>query len=56
LQIAHWLISWGNVLGLLPIMGQPMTWISSGNSHLLALGLPTVLLALLAARVLDVRA
>lgn len=55
LQITHWLISWGNVLGLLPIMGQPMTWISSGNSHLLALGLPTVLLALLAARYLQVR-
>lgn len=55
LQIAHWLISWGNVLGLLPIMGQPMTWISSGNSHLLALGLPTVLLALLAVRVLQMR-
>lgn len=55
LQITHWLISWGNVLGLLPIMGQPMTWISSGNSHLLTLGLPTVLLALLAARYLQVR-
>jgi cell division protein FtsW (lipid II flippase) len=48
LQITHWLISWCNVLGLLPIMGQPMTWLSSGNSHLLALGLPTVLLALMA--------
>jgi cell division protein FtsW (lipid II flippase) len=53
LQITHWLISWCNVLGLLPIMGQPMTWISSGNSHLLALGLPTLLLALLAARYLQ---
>ena len=48
LQITHWLISWCNVLGLLPIMGQPMTWLSSGNSHLLALGLPSVLLAMLA--------
>lgn len=48
LQLTHWLISWCNVLGLLPIMGQPMTWLSSGNSHLLALGLPTVLLALIA--------
>ena len=55
LQMTHWLISWGNVLGLLPIMGQPMTWVSSGNSHLLALGLPSVLLALLAVRVLQVR-
>lgn len=50
MQLLHWLISWGNVLGLLPIMGQPMTWLSSGNSHLLAIALPSVLLALLASR------
>lgn len=50
MQLLHWLISWGNVLGLLPIMGQPMTWLSSGNSHLLAIALPTVLLAMLASR------
>ncbi len=37
-------------LGLMPIMGQPMTWLSSGNSHLLAIALPSVLLALLASR------
>lgn len=50
LQITHWLISWCNALGLLPIMGQPMTWLSSGNSHLFALGLPSLLVALVAAR------
>lgn len=44
----HWLIAWGNALGLLPIMGQPMTWISSGNSHLLAVGIPSLLLGVLA--------
>jgi cell division protein FtsW (lipid II flippase) len=48
LHLLHWLISWSNVLGLLPIMGQPMTWLSAGNSHLLAVGMPTLLLALLA--------
>ena len=55
LQMAHWLIAWSNVLGLLPIMGQPMTWLASGNSHLLALGLPTLLLALVAAQAVPTR-
>lgn|GEM_PF-1454700 len=36
----HWFISWGNILGLLPVMGQPMTWISAANSHLLLFALP----------------
>lgn len=53
LHLLHWLVSWGNVLGLLPIMGQPMTWLSAGNSHLLAVGMPTLLLALLAGWVLQ---
>lgn len=48
MQAFHWLIAWGNALGVLPIMGQPMTWVSSGNSHLLAVALPTLVLALLA--------
>lgn len=47
MQLLHWLISWGNVLGLLPIMGQPMTWLSSGNSHLIAIALPSVALSLI---------
>jgi cell division protein FtsW (lipid II flippase) len=47
-HLLHWLISWSNVLGWLPIMGQPMTWLSAGNSHLLAIGMPTLLLGLLA--------
>lgn len=42
MQFAHWGISWGNVLGLLPVMGQPMTWLSSGNSHMLAQALPAL--------------
>jgi len=50
MQLLHWLISWGNVLGLLPIMGQPMTWLSAANSHLLAIALPSLLLGLLASR------
>ncbi len=47
-HLLHWLISWSNILGWLPIMGQPMTWLSAGNSHLLAIGMPTLLLGLLA--------
>ena len=43
----HWFISWCNVLGLLPIMGQPMTWISAANSHLLFFALPGLYLSLI---------
>lgn len=46
MQIAHWTIAWGNTLGLLPVMGQPMTWLSVGNSHLLGFGLVTLAVAL----------
>lgn len=42
----QWIISWGNCLGLLPVMGQPMTWLSSGNSHLWAVGFSGALLGL----------
>lgn len=46
---AHWLIAWGNVLGLLPVMGQPMTWLAAGNSHLLLFAYPALAFALLVA-------
>jgi cell division protein FtsW (lipid II flippase) len=49
IQAAHWVISWGNVTGLLPVMGQPMTWLSSGNSHMLAIGVSALLLGLVGA-------
>jgi len=38
----QWLISWSNVLGLFPVMGQPMTWISQANSHLIFFALPSL--------------
>lgn len=47
MEIAHWCISWGNVLGLLPVMGQPMTWLSSGKSHVLAVAFPALLLGMI---------
>ncbi|MBU0498708.1 MAG: FtsW/RodA/SpoVE family cell cycle protein [Gammaproteobacteria bacterium] len=49
MQITHWAISWGNVLGLLPVMGQPMSWLSSGNSHMLAIGFTSMALAMVGA-------
>ncbi|MCJ7600189.1 MAG: FtsW/RodA/SpoVE family cell cycle protein [Desulfobulbaceae bacterium] len=47
-HLLQWGISWGNTLGLIPVMGQPMTWLSSGNSHLISIGFPTLALGLLA--------
>jgi len=37
------------VLGLLPVMGQPMTWLAAGNSHLLLFAYPALAFALLVA-------
>jgi cell division protein FtsW (lipid II flippase) len=45
LLIAHWLISWSNVLGLLPVMGQPMAMLSSGGSNLMLFVVPCFLLS-----------
>ncbi len=52
---AHWLIAWGNILGLLPVMGQPMTWLSAGNSHLLLFAFPGLAFALIVAWAIDSR-
>ncbi|MEE8444638.1 MAG: FtsW/RodA/SpoVE family cell cycle protein [Alphaproteobacteria bacterium] len=49
MQIGHWLIAWGNSLGLVPVMGQPMTWLSAGNSHLMGFAMVTLALALMSA-------
>jgi len=44
----QWLISWSNVLGLFPVMGQPMTWISQANSHLIFFALPSLAFVMIA--------
>ena len=49
---AHWFISWGNVLGLLPVMGQPMTWITAGTSHLVFFAMFALTIALISGWVL----
>jgi cell division protein FtsW (lipid II flippase) len=46
------LLSWGNVYGALPVMGQPMTFISAGMSHILAIGVSLVAVIELALRLL----
>ena len=46
LLAGHWLIAWGNVLGVLPVMGQPMSWLAAANSHLVLFVLPGTLIAL----------
>ena len=52
----HWAISWGNAIGLLPVMGQPMTFLAAATSHHLLMALPGVTLLLLAGRAAAVRA
>jgi len=49
---AHWIISWGNVLGLLPVMGQPMTWITAGTSHLVFFAMFALTIAIVSGWVL----
>lgn len=46
----HWLIAWSNVLGLLPVMGQPMSLTAAATSHHLFTILPALILVILAAR------
>jgi len=46
----HWIISWSNALGLLPVMGQPMSWLSAGVSHQILMVFPCVLAMIVALR------
>ncbi len=48
MHITRWAIAWSNALGLLPVMGQPMTWISAANSHLIFFALPALVLGMMA--------
>lgn len=51
----HWSISWGNALGLLPVMGQPMTFIAAATSHHMLMALPSIAIALIAGRLAAIR-
>ena len=50
LLILQWGFSWSNLLGLLPVMGQPMTWISYATSHHLFVAVPCVLIFVIGLR------
>ncbi|MEM6671074.1 MAG: FtsW/RodA/SpoVE family cell cycle protein [Pseudomonadota bacterium] len=47
---AHWGVAWANAFGAIPVMGQPMTWVSAGNSHILFMAAPFLLLTLVLLR------
>lgn len=48
----HWAISWSNQFGLLPVMGQPMTFLSLGGSHLTLMAFPLIVVAILGLRIM----
>jgi cell division protein FtsW (lipid II flippase) len=52
---AQILLAWGNVLGLLPIMGQPMTFVSFGASHHLGVALPFAAATIVCAQTVSLR-
>lgn len=46
----QWSISWANAFGLIPVMGQPATFLSHGMSHGVLFGTPAMLFLLMALR------
>lgn len=50
LFLMQWILAWSNAFGLLPVMGQPMTWLSAGTSHHLFMAIPASLVILVATR------
>ncbi|GAB5447453.1 hypothetical protein [Gymnodinialimonas sp.] len=49
----QWILAWSNSMGLLPVMGQPMTWLSAATSHHLFMAIPAALTILMGARVVE---
>lgn len=49
-QAIQWTIAWGNTLWLLPVMGQPMSWVSASLNHTVFFAAPCLLLGLVAGR------
>jgi cell division protein FtsW (lipid II flippase) len=43
-------IAWMNAFGLLPVMGQPMTFVSHGRSHFLFFGIPAIMSVMIGLR------
>ncbi|PHV04414.1 hypothetical protein CSQ96_26100 [Janthinobacterium sp. BJB412] len=53
LLFGHLLLSWGTNLAIFPIMGQPMSFLSAGGSHLLFFLLPLLSFAAISAQSLE---
>lgn len=56
LFLMQWILAWSNAFGLLPVMGQPMTWLSAGTSHHLFMAIPAALVILVATRLAGMKA
>lgn len=56
LFLMQWILAWSNAFGLLPVMGQPMTWLSAGTSHHLFMAIPAALVLLVAVRLAGMKA
>jgi len=56
LFLMQWILAWSNAFGLLPVMGQPMTWLSAGTSHHLFMAIPASLVLLVATRLAGMKA
>ncbi len=50
LFLLQWIFSWSNILGLLPVMGQPMTLLSYAVSHHLFMALPCLMVVVVGLR------
>ena len=42
----QWILAWSNVLGIFPVMGQPMTWIAYANSHNALMAIPCLIVSI----------
>jgi len=51
--LGHFLLSWGTNLSIFPIMGQPMSFLSAGGSHLLFFLCPLLTLGAVSAQSLE---
>ncbi|MGO4377620.1 FtsW/RodA/SpoVE family cell cycle protein [Pseudoduganella sp. RAF19] len=49
----HFLLSWGTNLSIFPVMGQPMSFLSAGGSHLLFFLLPLLAFSAVSAQSLE---
>jgi cell division protein FtsW len=51
--LGHFLLSWGTNLAIFPIMGQPMSFLSAGGSHLLFFICPLLAFSAISAQSLE---